>query len=181
MLPRNLTRLLFDVTANWEGEDSFESLNDMLRASGNASRSDEMERLLETHQRTGIPGSLQSTIDDAPCSYFSKLKDPKVILQYIEYLIDEMITGRPVSPLHSVSVWLYYVKYAKCDDLSVGRFLRCDVIGAIKSGLVINAGNIRMKDVTTDGTRPTQKQVREILADTYAKVRLRFFFLEPRS
>ena len=133
--------------------------------------------MLEIHERTNIPDSFQSSYDDSTPSRFAQIKDPKILCRYLEFLVDELLSGSTVTPLYSSTLWLYYLKFNKMDDQTVGRFLRADVVAAIKSGLIINGGNLMLKSCVPEGTRPSTKQVREVLAETYSKVSPKIEFL----
>lgn len=171
-----MTSLLFEVSKDWKDDDSFETLNELLRVhsnrSGKAAKVNQLEICLATFEETGIPSSLAESIDEDQTSKFMLSTDPRVQMKYLDMLVDELASGRPVSPLYSSCLWLYYLKLQANNStaLTVGRFLKRDIIDCIKVGFIVNAGNIEIFEVAPENQRPSEKMVRSVLARTYNKV-----------
>ena len=81
-----------------------------------------------------------------------------------------MIQGATVSPLYSSTLWLEYCKAEKCEEHTIGQFLKCDVLAAIRVGLIVNQSNLQIDAASNPNCQPSESTVKTILKEAYQKV-----------
>ena len=180
VFPKNcILKLFWEVLGEIDADDedfSFESLSTLYR--------NHAERMVHTTDREQQVGYLQETnlktrfpvLNNDEKFDFSQAKpesDGNYGRRFLEYHLNEMLSGQPMAPLHLGALlmnWLKFNQYKPTDNI-VGGFLAKDLLSVVRVCITVNNFNVNCSSLDGEAQRrPTEAELRQEMARLYQKV-----------
>ena len=166
-------RLLYAVSSELDGQNSFDHMQSCYSSHGQAlTHTTKVEVQLGKLAATKLPGApdMDSVAEFHKLSSSHPGGSPK--FTYLNFMVDEMKTGRYCGPLHLAALMLHYLQESSHspDGLRAGEFTVEDVMKVVRVALVTNSYNLKIMNDFDTAEPPESGWVEDTANELFSRV-----------